>query len=118
MRYALYTSVLILVFSVPYVAFMCQYPLSSIGSSVASGIEALNYSVQTVTTIGYGNWVSDTAPCNGRQVQLPFGSSVPGVLVMKAVSVFFMMVGAIFFAVTIGLAVELIKLRAPTPDQR
>ena len=123
-RYALLTLVLVLVFSVPYVAFMCEYPLRSFGSRVTSVIEAMNYSVQTVTTIGYGNWVSDVPPCRGRPVRIPLGSggvTVPGVLLMKAASVPFMAVGAVFFAITIGLAVELIKLPAPevqSPDGR
>ena len=113
--YATLTFILVLSFSVPYVAFVCQQPAASVESGITAVIEALNFSVQTITTVGYGNWVSENPPCHGKvDVWIPLGAAwvkVPGVLLMKLVSVPFMLVGAGIFAVTIGLAVEWIKLR-------
>jgi hypothetical protein len=115
--YAALTLILVLSFSVPYIAFVCQRPAASVESGITAAIEALNYSVQTITTVGYGNWLSEGPPCHGKvDVWIPLGAtwaSVPGVLLMKLVSVPFMLVGAGIFAVTIGLAVEWIKLAAP-----
>ncbi len=76
--------------------------------NVAALIDALNYSVQTVTTVGYGNWVSSDPPCDvPMEFYIPLGDvKVSGVLLMKLVSLPFMLVGAGVFAVTIGLVVE------------
>ena len=94
-------------FGAPYLLFMCQKV------DVAALIDALNYSVQTITTVGYGNWVSSDPPCNVlMEFSIPLtGVKVSGVLLMKLVSIPFMLVGAGVFAVTIGLVVEWIKLR-------
>jgi len=116
-RYVLLTLVLLLVFSVPYVRLICQ-PADSLRSGIASAIEALNYSVQTITTIGYGNWASDW-PCDGRvKITIPFvgnaGKNVSGVRLLKLISSIFMLVGAGVFAITLGLAVEWIKQSMPS----
>lgn len=118
-RYVLLTLVLLLVFSVPYAGLICQPP-ANLRSGIAVAIEALNYSVQTVTTIGYGNWSSDS-PCDGRvKITIPFvgdaGKHVSGIRLLKLISAIFMLVGAGIFAITLGLAVEWIKQRTP-PQQ-
>jgi hypothetical protein len=58
-------------------------------------IEGLNYSVQTVTTVGYGNWVPD-------RLQATF----PQMLYMKRFSVYLMLAGATMYTLAIGMLVN------------
>jgi len=64
-------------------------------------IEALNYAVQTVTTVGYGNWVPEsrlTDPdINGK------------VLAVKRLSIGFMLLTTPLFAFLTGVAVNLVS---------
>jgi hypothetical protein len=78
--------------------FMAAYHWVMFGASPTQEfvIEALNYAVQTVTTVGYGNWV-------------PFGwkaddpDILKRILYVKAISVPFMLVGGALFAVLVGI---------------
>jgi hypothetical protein len=62
----------------------------------ASVIEALNYSAQTVTSVGYGNWV----PTQWKEADAGFHHRI---LIMKAISVPFCLLGAGFFAFAVGV---------------
>ena len=59
-------------------------------------IEALNYSAQTVTSVGYGNWV----PTWWKESDEGFHRRI---ILMKMASVPFALIGAGFFAFMIGL---------------
>jgi len=62
-----------------------------------SSIEAANYALQTITTVGYGNWVpASWDPVNDKELQ-------NRILYVKAVSVPFMLVGGSLFAVLVGI---------------
>lgn len=62
----------------------------------SSVIEGLNYSVQTVTTVGYGNWVPPGITEDDNRI-----------LTLKLVSVPFMLIGATTFSVLIGVVANL-----------
>lgn len=64
--------------------------------TVESLIEALNYSLQTITTVGYGNWVPASWDISKEELQTR-------ILYVKAISVPFMLVGGLLFAVLIGI---------------
>jgi hypothetical protein len=65
--------------------------------------EAFNYSVQTITTIGYGNWVP--AHVDPRD---------PRILTMKRLSIPFMLIAGSLFAVLVGvIANAVFELRRP-----
>ncbi len=71
----------------------------------ASMIETLNYSFQTITTVGYGNWVPagwDVIKQTDLQNRI---------LYVKAISVPFMIVGGALFAVLIGILSNLLSHR-------
>ena len=108
-RYALWTVSLVVISAVPYVLLMC--PLTDAHGIAVAMIEAFNYSVQTVTTVGYGNWAPADAACGSPvTVAIPFTAwSFSGLLALKFISIFFMLAGAGVFAITVGLAVEWIK---------
>jgi hypothetical protein len=76
----------------------------------ASLIEALNYSAQTITTVGYGNWSPpQLKPCEpGVQLNDCDPQFHSRLLRMKALSVPFMLVGAAYFAFAIGVLVNLL----------
>lgn len=61
-------------------------------------MEALNFSVQTVTTVGYSNW-------------MPAGVSPgdPRVFWVKVISLPTMLAGAALFTITIAILVEMFK---------
>ena len=59
-------------------------------------IEAFNYSLQTITTVGYGNWVPASWDTSKEELQTR-------ILYVKAISVPFMLVGGSLFAVLIGI---------------
>lgn len=64
-------------------------------SDTNAAIEALNFSIQTVTTVGYGNWSTGLADGDARIVRL------------KLVSLPTMIVGAALFALVVaGLTSE------------
>lgn len=67
-------------------------------------IETLNYSLQTITTVGYGNWVP--AGWNLGDVEIQHR-----ILYVKALSVPFMLVGGGLFAVLIGVISNLLSGR-------
>ena len=78
---------------------------------VATGIgfEALNYAVQTVTTVGYGNWVPESKlkdPEINRKI-----------LAVKYLSIWFMLLATPLFAFLTGLVVNLVSevLRPAVP---
>jgi Ion channel len=60
--------------------------------SIQTIIESLNYSVQTATTVGYGDWI-------------PAGTHAgdPKLVAVRAFSIFLMLGGATFFTVTVGV---------------
>ena len=59
-------------------------------------IEAFNYSLQTITTVGYGNWVPASWDTSNEELQTR-------ILYVKAISVPFMLVGGSLFAVLVGI---------------
>jgi len=59
-------------------------------------IETLNYSFQTITTVGYGNWVPAGWDLRNTELQ-------DRILYVKAISVPFMLVCGALFAVLIGI---------------
>jgi Trk-type K+ transport system membrane component len=61
--------------------------------TIESLVEGLNFSVQTVTTVGYGNWE-------------PVGLEAWKRLWLKALSIPLMVVGALFFALLVSELVE------------
>lgn len=63
-----------------------------------SVIEAANYSVQTVTTVGYGNWVPPGIPEND-----------PRILMVKLLSLPFMLSGPLLFGTTIGIVANFLS---------
>lgn len=67
--------------------------------SIESLIEAGHYAMQTITTVGYGNWES---PALKTTVFDPHS-----VLVMRAWSMLFMGLGATAFAVFIAVVVSI-----------
>jgi len=112
--YAAWTLLLAFIFAAPYTLLLCRLPMNA-SEWVVAAIEALNYSVQTVTTVGYGNWSPADSPCDKHEkFQIPLTSvTLSGLQGMKAVSVVFMAVGAVFFGITVGFAVEWIKSVSP-----
>ncbi len=65
-------------------------------------IEAANYAVQTVTTVGYGNWE------NPALQQTPAPPDWPArVLVMRAWSALYMLLGASIFTALTGVVVAI-----------
>jgi hypothetical protein len=70
--------------------------------SAASVIEAANYASQTVTTVGYGNWV----PSNWDLASADLAARV---LRMKEASVVFVLIGGALFAILTGLVANLIS---------
>lgn len=69
-----------------------------------SPIEALNYSLQTITTVGYGNLVP--AGWDTREPELQ-----TRILYVKAISIPFMLVGGSLFAVLIGVISNFLSRR-------
>lgn len=67
-------------------------------------IETLNYAIQTITTVGYGNWVPTGWDINNIEIQNQ-------ILYVKAISVPFMLVGGALFAVLIGIISNLFSGR-------
>jgi len=67
-------------------------------------IETLNYSFQTITTVGYGNWVPSGWDVKQTDLQ-------NRILYVKAISVPFMLVGGALFAVLIGILSNLLSYR-------
>jgi hypothetical protein len=60
--------------------------------SLPAVIEGLYYSVQTVTTVGYGDWIP-----------LRMTRDDPRILAMRTFSIFLMLGGTTFFTVSIGV---------------
>jgi hypothetical protein len=83
--------------------------------SLESWIEALSFSVQTVTTVGYGNWgVSNASSKCEVSLQLallwPIQEAGDCRLVnVKMLSIALMLWGALLFAVTVAVMVEKIR---------
>ena len=69
-----------------------------------SVIEALNYSLQTITTAGYGNWVPAGWDTSKEELQTR-------IVHVKAISVPFMLVGGSLFAVLIGIVSNILSRR-------
>ena len=92
-KYVEWLIILFIIFSVAYIVVMFDGQVNQ-----ESIIEALNYSAQTVTTVGYGNWVPThwNFQEDSRLHQR--------VLFMKLLSVPFSLIGAFVFSVTIGMA--------------
>lgn len=67
-------------------------------------IEAANYAVQTVTTVGYGNWVP---PSVEQAAQHQDANAQDKILRMKGFSVVFMLAGGALFAASVGVINEL-----------
>lgn len=66
--------------------------------------EALNYSFQTITTVGYGNWVPVGWDASKPELQ-------ERILYVKAISVPFMLVGGSLFAIVIGIVANFLSRR-------
>ncbi len=64
--------------------------------TVESLIESFNYSLQTITTVGYGNWIPASWDVGKEELRTR-------ILYVKAISVPFMLVGGSLFAVLIGI---------------
>jgi hypothetical protein len=77
-----------------------------------SVIEAGNYAVQTVTTVGYGDWATPAIPKATPDPTRPYR-----VLRMKGWSIVFMLLGATFYTLAVG-AVVAILLPSLTIPQR
>lgn len=92
-KYVEWLIILLIIFSVAYIVVMFEGQVNH-----ESIIEALNYSAQTVTTVGYGNWV----PTHWNFQQ--DSGLHQRVLFMKLLSVPFSLIGAFVFSVTIGMA--------------
>ena len=91
------------VFSAAYLSVMFDWQIDS-----AAVIESLNYSTQTITSVGYGNWVPTWwEPCDQTN---PAASCQPDfhsrILEMKRYSIMFTLLGAGYFAVVIGAFVN------------
>jgi hypothetical protein len=88
------------------VIFTSAYHWLMFGSSLTAGsmTEALNYSVQTITTVGYGNWVPSGWDTDKEELQ-------KRILHVKALSVPFMLVGGALFAVLIGIVSNVLSRR-------
>ena len=67
--------------------------------SEAALIEGAYYSMQTITTVGYGNWV----PTNLEEKKDKIDAKI---LNIKLISVPFMFFGAALFATLVGLVVH------------
>ena len=65
-------------------------------------IEALNYSVQTITSVGYGNWEQPAV-----QPLVPMPRHEQRVLRMRAYSIVFMLIGAATYTATVGAAISI-----------
>ena len=61
-------------------------------------IESRNFAAQTITTVGYGNWVPRSVADDDVRV-----------LAVKAVSIPFMLTGAVLFSLTIGVWANVIS---------
>ncbi len=72
--------------------------------SPESLIEDLNYSLQTVTTVGYGNWVPAGWDLTQGEVQAR-------ILRVKALSIPFVLVGGSLFAVLVGIVSTILSRR-------
>ena len=78
--------------------FTAAYHWLMFGPNISreSLIEALNYSLQTITTVGYGNWVPAGWDITKEELQTR-------ILYVKAISIPFMFVGGSLFVVLIGI---------------
>jgi hypothetical protein len=102
----LVSAILISLFVFAFLA-TAAYHWLMFGTSVSpeSSIEASNYAVQTITTVGYGNWVpASWDPGNDKELQTR-------ILYVKAVSVPFMLVGGSLFAVLVGIISNVLSRR-------
>ncbi len=69
--------------------------------SIDNSIEAANYAVQTLTTVGYGNW---DGPLKAQH--LPEAEEAKLMLRMKAYSVLFMAIGGTLYVWVTGAVVN------------
>ncbi len=67
-------------------------------------IEDFNYSVQTITTIGYGNWVPTDWNLTDAEKRMR-------ILNVKALSILFMLVGGSLFVVLLGIVSTFLSQR-------
>lgn len=72
---------------------------------LASSLETFNHSFQTITTVGYGNWV----PAGWDIKEMDLQNRI---LYVKAISLPFMLVGGALFAVLIGILSNLLSRAA------
>jgi hypothetical protein len=81
-----------IVFSAAYIKVMYdgEFSLEAI-------VQAGNYAAQTATTVGYGNWVP-----------VGIAENDPRVLLMKALSIPFMVLSAAFFSAIVGVVANLL----------
>ena len=77
-------------FSITYIKVMCDGTWNW-----HCLVEGANYATQTVTTVGYGNWSHGLTEEDSR------------VLLMKAASVPFMLIGALVFGMFVAFVVKL-----------
>lgn len=90
------------------VSLICAaaYHLVMFGSGLTreSLTETLNYALQTITTVGYGNWVPAGWNVEDMAIQ-------KRILYVKAISLPFMLVGGTLFAVLVGIVSNLLSRR-------
>lgn len=90
------------------VSLVCAaaYHLVMFGSGLTpeSLTETLNYALQTITTVGYGNWVPAGWTIQDTEIQRR-------ILYVKAISVPFMLVGGTLFAILVGIVSNFLSSR-------
>jgi hypothetical protein len=96
-RYTFGLLVAIYVGSFAYIDVMFDGRITS-----ESIVEGLNYSTQTVTTVGYGNWVPSQCRMDDPIVQRK-------ILKMKSLSIPYMIFGVLYFTFGIGIIVNVIS---------
>jgi hypothetical protein len=98
-----------LIFAKAYLGLMYEDEVRQIFALDEPQIEALNYAVQTVTTVGYGNWVPETKEKNAELNRK--------ILAVKSLSILFMLLSTPLLAFLTGLAVNLVSegLRPASP---
>lgn len=74
------------------------------GPTAESLTETLNFSLQTITTVGYGNWIPVGWDVKGAAIQ-------QRILYAKAISLPFMLVGGTLFALLVGIVSNLLSRR-------
>ena len=108
--YAVWALTVLVIAAVAYRFFLCGHAGDTV-SAASAWVEAFSFSVQTMTTVGYGNWWPGMPPCDvgsGATALSGYEKATAGILVVKLLSIPFMLVGAFIFAITVALASALL----------